>query len=221
MVLPFLDRREETARLRRLLRRREGGLAVLYGRRRCGKSRLLGQVLGAGRSIYYVGDDRESVLQRSALATEIGRLLPGFDRVTYPGWDGVFERLWSEAPAGTVVAMDEFPALAAAAREIPGLLQKHLDRSARRGVHLLLAGSSQRMMQGLVLDRTAPLFGRAVEILKITPLPAGWILPGLSLPDAVAAIEAFAVWGGVPRYWELAAGYPSLDAAVRELILSP
>lgn len=41
MKLPFLDRREEARRLRRLLRRDEESLGVLYGRRRCGKSRIL------------------------------------------------------------------------------------------------------------------------------------------------------------------------------------
>jgi AAA+ ATPase superfamily predicted ATPase len=39
MKLPFLDRDEETARLARLMESPEGSLAVLYGRRRCGKSR--------------------------------------------------------------------------------------------------------------------------------------------------------------------------------------
>jgi len=85
MKLPFLDRDEETARLARLLESPEGSLAVLYGRRRCGKSRLLREVLPQERSIYHVGDEREGPLQRASLAAEIARLLPGFHRVTYPG----------------------------------------------------------------------------------------------------------------------------------------
>jgi hypothetical protein len=36
-----------------------------------------------------------------------------------------------------------------------------------------------------------------------------------------SAGEAYSVWGGVPRYWELAAEYRNLAAAVRELVLSP
>jgi hypothetical protein len=36
MRLPFLDRHEEAARFRRLLDRAEGGLGVVYSRRRCG-----------------------------------------------------------------------------------------------------------------------------------------------------------------------------------------
>jgi hypothetical protein len=217
--IPFLDRHEERSRLRNLLARRDGSFGVLYGRRRLGKSRLLREVLPKSRSVYYVGDDRESTLQRAGLATEVARLIPGFDRVTYPDWDALFARLWEQAKR-LVLALDEFPALVAAAPEIPSLLQKQVDRH-EPGVTLLLAGSSQRLMQGLVLDRSAPLFGRAAEILKISPLAAGWIQAGLGLRDAVKAVEAYATWGGVPRYWELARDHADRDEAVRSLVLAP
>ncbi len=221
MKLPFLDRDEETARLTRLVESREGSLGVLYGRRRCGKSRLLREVLPPEKSIYYVGDEREGTLQRTSLASEIARLLPGFDRVTYPDWESLFARFWSEADPGTAMVLDELPALVAEARELPSVLQKHVDRYPERGLHLLLAGSSQRMMQGLVLDRTAPLFGRAREILKIAPLRAGWIQTALHMDDPVQAVESYSVWGGIPRYWELAGDHPDLATAVRSLVLSP
>jgi AAA+ ATPase superfamily predicted ATPase len=221
MKLPFLDRHEETVRFRSLLGQTEGSLGVLYGRRRCGKSRLLREILPPERAVYYVGDDREGGLQRASLATEIGRLLPGFDAVAYPDWDALFARWWREARPGTVLALDEFPSMVAVAPELPSLLQKHLDRASESGIHLLLSGSSQRMMQGLVLDRTAPLFGRAREILKISPLPAGWIEEALHLKSPEKAIEAYAIWGGTPRYWELAGDYPNLSEAIRSLVLSP
>lgn len=221
VALDFLDRDEERARLRALLDGRGGTLGVIYGRRRLGKSRLLREVLPAGRSIYYVADDRESTLQRASLAAEIARILPGFDRVTYPEWDALLARFWAEAPAGTVLAIDELPALVSAAREIPSLLQRLVDRGTASSPHLILTGSSQRMMHGLVLDREAPLYGRAKELLRIRPLPAGWIRRALRIDDDHRAIETYAVWGGVPRYWELAAEHDDLDRAVRALVLAP
>src|SRR3954470_8337495 len=115
MRLPFLDRDEETARLTGLLESREGSLAVLYGRRRCGKSRLLREVLPQERSIYYVGDEREASLQRASLASEIPRLLPEFDRLAYPDWYSLCARFWNDAVPGTALVLDEFPALAAVA----------------------------------------------------------------------------------------------------------
>jgi AAA+ ATPase superfamily predicted ATPase len=221
MRLPFLDRAEELRRLRAVLGRAEPAMAVLYGRRRCGKSRLLVRALPEGRSVYYVGDERESALQRHGLATEMARLLPGFDRVAYPEWDALLARFWQQAPRRTVLALDEFPALAAAAPELPSLLQKYIDRAERGAPAVVLTGSSQRMMYGLVLDRTAPLYGRSAEVLKIGPLPCGWIRRALNVSDDKPAIEAYALWGGIPRYWELAADFPDVWAAVHSLVLSP
>lgn len=220
MKLPFLNRRREIRRLRRLIEHQETTLGVVYGRRRCGKSRLLRESLPEDRTVYYVGDDRESPLQRASLAQEIDRLLPGFGRVTYPDWSILLDRWWAEAPEGSILVIDEFPALVATARELPSLLQKCLDREGPKPLHLLLSGSSQRMMEGLVLDRSAPLYGRALEILKIEPLEAGWIKEALGV-DGATALEEYSVWGGVPRYWELAADHENLNDAVFTHVLNP
>jgi AAA+ ATPase superfamily predicted ATPase len=207
--------------LERLFERSTGSLGVVYGRRRCGKSRLLLEVAPHKRCVYYVGDDREDALQRTSLAGEISRLLPGFDRVSYPDWDALLSRWWQETAPGTALILDEFPALVAAAPALPSLLQKHLDRSQERGVHLIVSGSSQRLMQGLILDRSAPLFGRATEVLHIAPLLPFWIQQALKERDAARALEAYSVWGGIPRYWELAREHADFFSAIRALVLSP
>ncbi len=221
MTLPFLDREPESKRLRRLIRRREGSLGVLYGRRRCGKSRLLREVIPAEQSVYFVGDDREAAIQRASLAAEMARSVEGFAEVSYPDWESLLGRWWSDAKPGTVLILDELPSLVARAPELPSLLQKVIDQRPQQGIHLVVAGSSQRMMHGLVLDHSAPLYGRAREILKIVPLAAGWIQPALGDDDPNGSIEAYAHWGGVPRYWELARDFEDLPSAVRELVLDP
>ena len=222
MKLPFLNRHEERARLEKLFARREGSLGVLFGRRRCGKSRLLYETLSRERSVLYVGDDQDPALQRAQLAKEIARLIPGFDEVAYPDWTAVFARWWREAKRNSVLVLDEFPSMVSVSSELPSLLQRYVDHQSDRGVDLILAGSSQRMMQGLVLDASAPLFGRANEILKISPMSAFWIRKALRLEhDPVTAVEAYSVWGGVPRYWELATDHPDRQTALSALVYSP
>ncbi len=100
MRLPFLDRREEAARLRRFADETSSSLAVIYGRRRLGKSRLIQETLPEDRTVYYMADDRAEILQRATVAREIGRHLPGFERVHYPDWDALVERFFQakEAP---------------------------------------------------------------------------------------------------------------------------
>jgi len=218
MTLPFLNRSAELERLRRALLGPSPGLVCVYGRRRLGKSALLRRLIGETPSAYYVGDDREAALQRQALASEVGRVLPGFDEADYRDWERLLARWWKDAPPGMPLVLDEFPAMVTASPELPSLLQKQIDRRSRP---LVLCGSSQRMMHGLVLDETAPLYGRAVEILRLEPLALPWIRPALGLRSAAAAVEHHAVWGGVPRYWELAAPFASRAEAVRSLVLDP
>jgi AAA+ ATPase superfamily predicted ATPase len=78
------------------------------------------------------------------------------------------------------------------------------------------------MMQGLVLDAAAPLYGRAAEAFALQPLPPAWLAEALGCGDPVEAVNAYAVWGGIPRYWELAQPFgAALDDAVESLALNP
>jgi AAA+ ATPase superfamily predicted ATPase len=218
MQLPFLNRTEELQRMRAALLGAAPDLVCLYGRRRLGKSALLRELLRLRPAPYYVGDTREAAPQRHALASEIGRHLPGFDAADYRDWDALLSQWWRHAPRDLPLMLDEFPLLVASSPELPSLLQKHIDRQRRP---LVLCGSSQRMMHGLVMDATAPLFGRAREILRLQPLELPWIRPALRLRRATEAIAHFAIWGGVPRYWELAAEHKDPFAAAKHLCLDP
>jgi AAA+ ATPase superfamily predicted ATPase len=148
-------------------------------------------------------------------------MLPGMEAVRYPDWASLLERWWRDAPEGTVLALDEFPYLAKASPELPSVLQRLIDQNRSRRLHLVLCGSSQRMMQGLVLDASAPLYGRAREVIEVKPLGASWLGVGLSLSRPSRILEAFAIWGGVPRYWDLAGGRRSTWESVEELVLDP
>ncbi len=216
VALPFLDRDDEQRRLWRFMGGDDARLAVVYGRRRCGKSTLVQRMCAEG-DVYALADERESSLQIQALASEIARVVPEFDAARYPSWEALFTSVEARVDRLNLV-LDEFPYLVASAPELPSVIQRHLDRPGPRRLRLVLCGSSQRMMQGLALDRSAPLYGRAQEILRLAPLLPGWICEALGV-DGPAAVEAWAVWGGVPRYWELAQRYPSLNEAIRDLVL--
>ncbi len=211
----FYNRKKELDRIRRFLKLDGGALAVVYGRRRCGKSTLLQRALRSSH-VYVPADQREASLQIRAVAEGLSPFFPAFDRSTYAGWDDLLAALYVRPPIPLCVCVDEFPYLVQSAPELPSVLQRYIDRPDG-WIKWILCGSSQRMMQGLLLDRTAPLYGRARECFQLPPLSAGWIVKALKLsPDA--AVEAFSVWGGIPRYWELAAGYKNLDAALIDLV---
>jgi len=152
-----------------------------------GKSRLLQEVLGQ-KHVYFLADQREPTLQREAFAIEIARMVPGFDQAVYPSWDVLFSALNTRPTNGLVVAIDEFPYLAQMAPELPSIIQKLVDQRSGLQFALVVCGSSQKMMQGMVLDSSAPLYGRASEIIKVRPLAAGWIRDALHMRGVPASL---------------------------------
>jgi hypothetical protein len=80
----FWNRKPELAALAEL---EGGGLAVVWGRRRIGKTRLLLEWSEREGGVYTVADQSAPDLQRAYLARAIAQVLPGFADVTYPDWE--------------------------------------------------------------------------------------------------------------------------------------
>lgn len=224
--MKFVDRAEEMSRLARLAASGSGGLAVVYGRRRIGKTRLLLEWTRASGGLYSVADQSAAPLQRKYVAEAIGSRLPGFADVEYPDWRSLLQRLGRETTDrgfnGPVV-FDEFPYLVETSPELPSVLQRWLDHEAKQaGLVVALSGSSQRMMQGIVLSAEAPLYGRARELLEIRPLAPRHLLDAFQPVSAADAVSLYAALGGVPRYWELFADEAgSLSRRIDRLVLDP
>ena len=215
--MKFVDRIGETARLRDALSREKSSLVVVYGRRRLGKSTLIKRVL-SDRDVYFIADRSEGQHQRTLLAKVIAQVFSDFDKLTYPDWESMFRAVNYRADKRFTLCLDEFPYLVEQSPELPSVLQKIVDEKQLK-YNLVLCGSSQNMMYGLFLDSTAPLYGRADEIMRLAPIRLPYIQEALGL-DATAAIEEYSVWGGVPRYWELRESRSSLYDAMWHNILS-
>ncbi|NGX50303.1 MAG: hypothetical protein K1060chlam2_00144 [Chlamydiae bacterium] len=205
--MKFIDRIQEMRRLDRLARSKKGGLAVIWGRRRVGKTRLLLEWAKKHKGVYYVADESSAAVQRKYLAIALAEALPSFAEVDYPDWRSLFNRLAKEAKQhgwhGPFI-IDELPYLVTSSPELPSILQGFVDREAKdANLIIALCGSSQRMMQGAVLAPSAPLYGRADELFKLQPISISYMGEALKLKKARDVVEAYAVWGGVPRYWEL------------------
>ena len=215
--MKFVDRIDEAARLKDALAREKSSLVVMYGRRRLGKSTLIKRVLSEN-DVYFLADRSEGQHQRVLLAKVIAQVFPDFDKLTYPDWESMFRAVNYRTDKRFTLCLDEFPYLVEQSSELPSVLQKLVDEKQLK-YNLVLCGSSQNMMYGLFLDSTAPLYGRADEIMKLASIRLPYIQEALSL-NAMNAIEEYAVWGGVPRYWELRENRISLDDAMWHNILS-
>jgi hypothetical protein len=208
----FVNRETEISRLQRVLKQEKTQLVILYGRRRCGKSTLLKRIMDK-ESVYFSADLRETPLQIKAFSERIDKVVPGFSDPVYPGWDSVFRNLDRSLKNRITICIDEFPYLVKNSPELPSVLQNIHDDDAHSKYNLILCGSSQMMMHDMVLNRKAPLYGRAGEIMKINPMSVFYLMEYLKVPAAEAVTE-YSIWGGVPRYWEIRRTSESLDNAL-------
>ena len=215
--MKFVDRTNEAKRLENALAREKSSLVVVYGRRRLGKSRLIKKVL-ADSDVYFLADRSEGRHQRALLAKVVAQVFSDFDKLAYPDWESMFRAVNYRTRKRFTLCLDEFPYLVEQSPELPSVLQKLIDER-QLNYNLVLCGSSQNMMYGLFLDSAAPLYGRADEILRLAPIRLPYIQEALNL-DATDAIREYAVWGGVPRYWELRENRNSLDDALWHYVFS-
>ncbi|MEM7582431.1 MAG: ATP-binding protein [Acidobacteriota bacterium] len=208
IIVDFINRIKEMERLDQLASQEGGGLAVLYGRRRIGKTRLLLEWSRRHGGLYTVADPSTAEIQRRYFAESVAEHLPGFAEVATRDWRSLLRQLAKEAQIagwrGPII-FDELPYLVMASPELPSVLQRWVDHDARQaGLVVAVAGSSQRMMRSLVLSRDAPLFGRARELLKLGPIDSSYLYPMFRPETGIELVEHYTAWGGVPRYWELA-----------------
>jgi len=215
----FVNRDTELSRIRKALSGSKPQFVVLYGRRRCGKSALIKQLLDE-KSVYFCADMRETPLQISDFASAIEFLIPGFADPVYPDWNVLFRNLNMRLTSRISIYIDEFPYLVKNAPELPSVLQSILDGKEALKFNLVICGSSQMMMKDLVLNARAPLYGRAAEIMNINPMSVCHMKRFLMLESADAITE-YGIWGGVPRYWEIRKDAGSLRAALEEHVVNP
>lgn len=221
--MKFLNRGDEIRRLDAVLGQ-PGGFAAVWGRRRVGKSRLLAEWAKRCDGLYTVAGASAAPVQRRYLAEAVAERFPGFAAMEYADWRSFLDRVRSEATAAGWPGpwiLDEVPYMAGADPSFVGGLQNWLDRPGPRPA-LVVAGSSHRLMIDAVLGAEAPLYGRASDAFAVRPLRPGYLRDAFPDSSSAQQVSLYALWGGMPRYWELAAPFGTdLEAAMDALVLDP
>lgn len=215
----FIDRKDYLERVNNSLQREKPQFIVIYGRRRIGKSKLIREIMNWKRKdIYFLSDQTNEANQRMLFAKTAALVgIEDFDKVTYPDWETLLRALNRNVTEKNTVCLDEFPYLVKSCPSLPSVIQKLFNEKSLK-FNLIICGSSQQLMQGYILDRKEPLYGLADEIIRLTPIPVQYIGQALGC-DARQAVEEYAVWGGIPRYWELRADYTDNETAIEKLLL--
>lgn len=223
----FVGRSRELEVLDALWQSPKAMLLILYGRRRVGKTRLLTHWLRRypGQGLYWVAEPTSSLSQLRSFSQAIMSYMdPGADippEFTFSSWELALRQLARHAQEKRVALfIDEVTYLIDVDPEFVGMLQKIWDHwLSDANLMLVLSGSQMGIMRRHLLDYQAPLYGRATAQTQLMPLPYGAtaeFFPDYSAADRVAL---YAMWGGVPAYWErLDADLPIIDN-LRRIIL--
>lgn len=221
----LLDRLTEWNELARIWRRAASDLVFVLGRRRAGKSFLLGRFVRAVDGIYYQATRRTEQEQLIRLSQVVGArfgdaaLLRG---VPFPDWEALFGYLTERAAAEPfLLVLDEFPWLTDAAPALPSIIQSLWDhRWQATKIKLVLSGSHITAMQRLE-EADQPLYGRRTARLDIRPFDhaaAGLFVPDWPVEDR---LRAWGVFGGLPGNLSLLDPDASLEENVAAHLLSP
>ena len=196
-------------------------LIVMIGRRRVGKSFLLAHTFTDARTVSFQGDEQSERQHLDLLAGEAGRTLLGTDALSFATWEDALRFLGEQARREPLtVILDEFQWLKAAQGALDSIIQRHWDEWERDGVPitLVLSGSALTLMERL-LDRGAPLFGRASARPRLRPLDYRESAAFAGTSDPVELLRRWAVLGGTPQY-QLWAGEGALEDIIAERILA-
>jgi AAA+ ATPase superfamily predicted ATPase len=197
----FVNRTDELTRLRTLFDSPDAELAVVYGRRRLGKTRLVKQALeDYDGTVFYQARQKTRTLQLEQFVDAAADVFPGIERIR-KDWEPLFEFL---ADRDAIVVLDEFPYLIEQDNSLPSVLQALFDHEFDgSAVTFVLVGSSISMMEEAALLGDSPLYGRSS--LKLDVRQLSFDATTKFLPDGATAEEAVRAWsvfGGVPYYLE-------------------
>ncbi|MDQ2798475.1 MAG: ATP-binding protein [Armatimonadota bacterium] len=238
---PFFNRTDEMDALERAWQRPGAGgqMAMVYGRRRLGKTYLL-QKFFAGEPpkahCYYLADQTTAVNQRRELAAQILEALPdlgiaGPEEIAV-SWNALFRYVSQacrsrartpEARFGLI--LDEFPYLVDQSPELPSILQSWWDRE---GLHtplfVVLCGSQLSAMAALG-EASQPLYGRFnAGILKLAPLryeEVAHFYAGYPHYGLAETLLMYGILGGTPRYHALVNPAQPMAQEVVDVLLRP
>ena len=200
----FIDRTEEQRELRRLAEKAGHHLAILYGRRRIGKTYLLSRVWNEVPVFYYLASDTTPEFNRRDFIRELADFcddpaMAGPEEL--PSWRFVFRELFrchDDRPM--VVVIDEFQYLLGGDDDIRSQLVAVWDRLRRKQPLLVvLSGSAVTTMRELDGPQAA-LYGRVQWKRHLRPFDYWYTAEMVPFTELRQQATTYGVFGGTPEY---------------------
>ena len=220
----FIGREKELATLNGLYNSDKFEFAVIYGRRRVGKTALISHFIQDKKAIYFMGvesNEKQNLENFSQAIMEYASgIMPGTLFVSFQAAiEYVFKLCENER---LVLVIDEYPYVAKASKSMASTLQMLIDKNKDNSkMMLILCGSSMSYMEDNVLAYKAPLYGRRTAQMKILPFDfedSCKYFNGFSAED-MALI--YGIVGGTPQYLLQMNDSMSVEDNIKNVFLNP
>lgn len=177
-------------------------MAILYGRRRIGKTALIRKFCEGKPVFFYTARAWKDPFQLDEFSQAVGAFC-GNPQQRFLNWPAAFRALADQTcDARKVIVIDEFQYIAKARPSFQSELQVLWDEElSRKNIFLILCGSAVSFIAKEVLGEKNPLYGRARTIMKVRPFPfqtTAQFVPGCSVEEV---FRGYAVLGGIPYFW--------------------
>ena len=221
----FIGRKPELERLKALHKKKMAALCVIKGRRRIGKSRLIGEfakISGSQTFWSFAGlapeDGISAQEQRDNFARQLALMLK-IPPMTFLDWSDAFEHLSLHIKPGDIVLLDEISWMGS---KDPSFIPKLKAWWDKQTTHVLLVfcGSVSTWIEENILKSTA-FFGRVNLTISLEPL---------SIPESAEFLRALgmqlshydmykllSIVGGVPWYLEQFNPSQTADDNIKQL----
>jgi AAA+ ATPase superfamily predicted ATPase len=200
----FLNRAGEIKALERAFAKKSS-IAVIYGRRRLGKTELIKKFIKEKNAVYYLATKEDDAKQLKSISSLVGLKINDEELARFGAvdWEAFFLRIKNRKSASKlVIAVDEFPYLVKSNNAIPSIFQKGWDAYLNNAnIMLILSGSSMSMMQNETISYNAPLYGRSEVILKMKQLNIEYALNLNTTMRFEDRLLTYFILGGVPGYY--------------------
>ena len=220
----FIGREKELNALNTLYQSDKFEFAVIYGRRRVGKTALIKQFIYEKPAIYFMGVESNEKQNLENFSKNVMEFSSGIQTETsfasfQAGLEYVFKLAEKER---IIVAIDEYPYVARASKSLASTLQLLIDKYKDTSkLMLILCGSSMSYMEDKVLAYKAPLYGRRTAQMKIQPFDfeeSCRYVPNLSEEDKALL---YGIVGGTPQYLLQMSDKLSIEENIKNTYLNP